>query len=405
MASPASTQTCGSANPESPAPPDASKLKITHSKTPKPLQPVETLRFGQTFSDHMIVANYDPETGWSAPEIKPHGPITLDPSCSCFQYGGNVFEGMKAYLGPDGKARLFRPDLNMRRLERSCARLALPPIDGDAVLELIQRLVDLERRWIPKESGYSLYLRPTVIATKPGLGVMASDHAMLYILAMPTGPFYRVLKPVALFAVSENVRAWPGGTGGHKIAGNYSPGFLPQQTAAEKGYDHILWLFGDDRRITEAGAMNFFVVVKRDDGDGEFQFDMFDMYHLLSVEGLDLITAPLDGTILPGVTRASCLALAGDPEFQKESSLRLHPQEMVYTMSDLEKWSSEGKFLEALALGTSVIIIPCNKIGYEGKDIVLPGAGLGPVGTALRKKILDIQEGRTEWKGWGVVCP
>ncbi|KAG0703443.1 aminotransferase [Suillus ampliporus] len=368
MASPEPAQTGGSANPGSPALLDASKLKITLSKTLKPLQPIETLRFGQTFSDHMIVANHDPVTGWSAPEVKPHGPISLDPACSCFQYGGNVFEGMKAYLGPDGKARLFRPDLNMRRLERSCARLALPPIDGDVVLQLIKCLVDLERRWIPKESGYSLYIRPTVIATKPGLGVMASDHAMLYILASPTGPYFQVLKPISLLAVSENVRAWPGGTGGHKIAGNYSPGFLPQRTAAEKGYDQILWIFGNDRRITEAGAMNFFVVVKRDDGDG-----------------LDLITAPLDGTILPGVTRASCLALASDPEFQKESSLRLHPK----------KWS----------IGTAVIIGPCNRIGYEGKDIVLPGAGMGPVGTALRKKILDIQEGRTEWKGWGVVCP
>ncbi|KAJ8594395.1 branched-chain amino acid aminotransferase II [Rhizopogon salebrosus TDB-379] len=372
----------------SPAPLDASKLKITRSETLKPLQAIETLRFGKTFSDHMIVATYDPVKGWSAPEVKPHGPITLDPACSCFQYGGNVFEGMKAYLGPDGKARLFRPDMNMRRLERSIARLALPPIEGDVVLELIKRLVDIERRWIPKESGYSLYIRPTVIATRPELGVIASDHAMLYILASPTGPYFSQVKPVSLLAVSENVRAWPGGTGGHKVAGNYSPGFLPQQAATEQGYDQILWLFGEDRRITEAGAMNFFVVVKRDDEDG-----------------LDLITAPLDGTILPGVTRASCLALAGDPEFQKETSLRLHPQERVYTMSDLAKWSSEGKLLEALAIGTAVVVGPCNRIGYEGTDIIIPEPGLGPVGTALRKKILDIQEGRTEWRGWGVVCP
>ncbi|KAG1908748.1 aminotransferase [Suillus fuscotomentosus] len=385
VASPASGQTRDSANLGSPAALDASKLSMTLAKTLKPLQPIETLRFGQSFSDHMIVATYDPELGWSAPEVKPYGPITLDPQCSCFQYGGNVFEGMKAYLGPDGKARLFRPDMNMRRMEKSCARLALPPIDGDVVLELIKRLVNVERRWIPKESGYSLYIRPTVIATRPGLGVTASDHAILYILASPTGPYFA--KPVSLLAVSENVRAWPGGTGGHKVAGNYSPGFLPQRAAAEKGYDQILWLFGEDRRVTEAGAMNFFVVVKRDDEDG-----------------VDLITAPLDGTILPGVTRASCLALASDPEFHKEISVRLHPQEMVYTMSDLAKWSSEGKLLEALVIGTAVIVGPCNRIGYEGKDIVIPGDGMGPVGTAIRKKILDIQEGRTEWKGWGVVC-
>ncbi|KAG2092664.1 aminotransferase [Suillus discolor] len=370
-------QTGDSLNPGSPVALDASKLKITLAQTLKPLQPIETLRFGQTFSDHMVVATHDPEKGWSAPELKPYGPITLDPQCSCFQYGGNVFEGMKAYLGPDGKARLFRPDMNMRRLEKSCARLALPPIDGDAVLELIKRLVDVDKRWIPKESGYSLYIRPTVIGTRPGLGLTPSDHAMLYVIASPTGPYFA--KPISLLAVSENVRAWPGGTGGHKVASNYSPGFLPQRTAVEKGYDQILWLFGDDRRVTEAGVMNFFVVVKRDDEDG-----------------VDLITAPLDGTILPGVTRASCLALASDPEFHQEISMRLHPQEMVYTMSDLAKWSSEGKLLEALAIGTVAIVGPCDRIGYEGKDIVIPGDGLGP--------ILDIQEGRTEWKGWGVVC-
>ncbi|KAG1849325.1 aminotransferase [Suillus tomentosus] len=385
VTSPAPDQTGDSPNSGSPAALDASKLKITLAKTLKPLEPIETLCFGQTFSDHMVVATHDPEKGWSAPEVKPYGPITLDPQCSCFQYGGNIFEGMKAYLGPDDKIRLFRPDMNMRRMERSCARLALPTIDGDAVLELIKCLVNLDRRWIPKESGYSLYIRPTVIGTRPGLGLTASDHAMLYVIASPTGPYFA--KPISLLAVSENVRAWPGGTGGDKVAGNYSPGFLPQRTAAEKGYDQILWLFGDDRRVTEAGAMNFFVVVKRDDEDG-----------------VDLITAPLDGTILPGVTRASCLALAGDPEFHKEISMRLHPQEMVYTMRDLAKWSSEGKLLEALAIGTAAIVGHCDRIGYEGKDIVIPGDGMGPVGTAIRKKILDIQEGRTEWKGWGVVC-
>ncbi|KAG2053901.1 branched-chain amino acid aminotransferase II [Suillus hirtellus] len=385
VTSPAPDQTGDYPNSGSPAALDASKLKITLAKTLKPLEPIETLCFGQTFSDHMVVATHDPEKGWSAPEIKPYGPITLDPQCSCFQYGGNIFEGMKAYLGPDDKIRLFRPDMNMRRLERSCARLALPPIDGDAVLELIKCLVNIDKRWIPKESGYSLYIRPTVIGTRPGLGLTASDHAMLYVIASPAGPYFA--KPISLLAVSENVRAWPGGTGGHKVAGNYSPGFLPQRTAAEKGYDQILWLFGDDRRVTEAGVMNFFVVVKRDDEDG-----------------VDLVTAPLDGTILPGVTRASCLALASDPEFHKEISMRLHPQEMVYTMSDLATWSSEGKLLEALAIGTVAIVGPCHRIGYEGKDIVIPGDGLGPVGTAIRKKILDIQEGRTEWKGWGVVC-
>ncbi|KAF9221275.1 branched-chain amino acid aminotransferase II [Gyrodon lividus] len=343
-----------------------------------------------TFTDHMAVATFDPSTGWSDPEIKPYAPLALDPASSCFQYCSNIFEGMKAYLGPDGKARLFRPELNMRRFERSAARLALPPIDGDGCLELIKRLVHTEKRWIPSLQGYSLYIRPTVIGTRPALGVTASDHAMLYVIASPCGPYFpQGLRPVSLLAISDKVRAWPGGTGGHKVGGNYSPGFLPQRVAAKQGYDQVLWLFGEEKRVTEAGAMNFFVVLTRDDGDG-----------------YDLITAPLDGTILPGVTRASCLALGSDPAFNEATGLNLHPTERPYTMQDLVEWSSQGKLAEALCIGTAAIVAAVNKIGYEGKDISVREyeVGLGPVGMALREKILAIQEGREEYEGWSVVC-
>ncbi|KIJ14842.1 branched-chain-amino-acid transaminase [Paxillus involutus ATCC 200175] len=369
---------------------DISRLSVSLTESPKALLAPETLRFGMTFTDHMAVATYDPSTGWSNPEIKPYAPLTLDPASSCFQYCSNVFEGMKAYLGPDGKARLFRPELNMRRLERSAARLALPPIDGDGTLELIKRLVLTEKRWIPTLQGYSLYLRPTIIGTRPSLGVAASDHSMLYVIASPCGPYFpQGLRPVSLLAVSDKVRAWPGGTGGYKVGGNYSPGFLPQRVAAKQGYDQVLWLFGEEKRVTEAGAMNFFVVVARDDGDGH-----------------DFITAPLDGTILPGVTRASCLALASDPAFNNTAGLNLHPVERTYTIQDLVQWSSQGKLMEALCIGTAAIVAAVNKIGYEGRDVSVPEheAGLGPVGMALREKILAIQDGREEYEGWSVVC-
>ncbi|KAH7884084.1 aminotransferase [Phlebopus sp. FC_14] len=369
---------------------DISKITIRLTDSPKDLAAPESLKFGTIFTDHMAITSFEPSKGWSAPEIKPYAPLSLDPASSCFQYSSNVFEGMKAYLGSDGKVRLFRPDLNVRRLERSAARLALPAFNGDAVLELIKRLVTIEKRWIPSISGHSLYIRPTIIGTQPVLRVAASDHAVLFVITSPCGPYFpQGLRPVSLLAVGENVRAWPGGTGGHKVGGNYSPGFLPQIIAGNQGYDQVLWLFGEDRRVTEAGGMNFFVIVKRDDGDG-----------------LDLITAPLDGTILPGVTRASILELAEDPDFQKEASLRLHPVERIFTMSDLAHWSSEGKLMEALCIGTAVVVAAVDKIGFEGKTIPLPAyeAGLGPVGMAMRKKILAIQEGRDEYKGWSVVC-
>ncbi|KIJ14843.1 branched-chain-amino-acid transaminase [Paxillus involutus ATCC 200175] len=391
---------------------DISKLSVTLTESPKPLLPPEVirLRFGTTFTDHMAIATYDPSTGWSNPEIKPYAPLMLDPSSSCLQISSSVLEGMKAYLGPDGKARLFRPELNMRRLERSAARLALPPVDGDGTLELIKRLVETEKRWIPTLQGYSLYIRPTIIGTQPGLGLLPSEHAMLCIIASPCGPYFpQGLRPISLLAISETVRAWPGGTGAHKICGNYSPGLVPQRAAAKQGYDQVLWLFGEEKRVTEAGVMHFCVVVTRDDGNGE----SFDCLHgryvgggINLVEGCDFITAPLDGMIIPGVTRASCLALVSDPAFNEAAGLNLHPVERTYTIQDLVEWSSQGKLMEALCIGTAAIVVAVNKIGYEGKDVEVPEheAGLGPVGMALREKILAIQEGREEYEGWSVVC-
>ncbi|KDQ51334.1 hypothetical protein JAAARDRAFT_140434 [Jaapia argillacea MUCL 33604] len=402
----------------------ASKLKITLAETLKPLVPVEDLQFGQTMTDHMMVATYDPINGWSAPEIKPYGPLTLDPASSCFQYCPNVFEGMKAYMGPDGKARLFRPQLNMARMEMSAARVALPLFNSSALLTLIKKLVAIERRWIPTAKGCSLYIRPTIIGTRAALGVAASDHATLYILCSPTGPYFRSPPPslslptqkpnktVSLLAVSENVRSWPGGTGGFKLGLNYAPGFAVQKVAAEKGYAQVLWLLPEvgeggkvEMKVTEAGAMNFFVVVKRDDG------------------GMDVITPPLDGTILPGLTRASVLSLCRAHTSSPSSSpslpslppsLNLHIHERPLTMTQLLSYSSSGTLLEAFGVGTAVIVAPIGKIGYqeEGKVgetvIELPvwesEGGLGVVGEALWERIVGIQEGRVEWEGWSVVC-
>lgn len=369
---------------------DATKLKVTLAHTLKPVPASESLVFGQVMTDHMLVANFDPKSGWSAPEIKPYAPLSLDPASSCLHYSTNVFEGMKAYVGPDGAARLFRPDLNMARLARSAARVVLPPFDEQALLTLIKKLVKIDSRWIPKPQGYSLYIRPTIIGTRPSIGVAASDSAMLFIILTPTGPYFRTPAALSLLAVSQSVRSWPGGTGGHKLGANYVPTFLPQQIAANQGYQQCLWLLGDN--VTEAGSMNLFVVLKRDDGD------------------MDLVTPPLDGTILPGITRASCLALAAAHPlktlFPNIPNIRLHTHERPFTIREIAKWNAEGILLEAFGAGTAVIIAPVGIIGFEGRNIMLPQhkGAYGPVSRALWERIVDIQEGKVEWEGWSVTC-
>lgn len=375
---------------------DASKLKITRcdSDKLKAIPPPESLVFGQITTDYMLTVSYDPESGWSAPEIKPYGPLVLDPISSCFQYCPNVFEGMKAYMGPDGKPRLFRPEMNMARMKKSIERVALPSLDTNELLKLIKILVQLESRWIPTLKGYSLYVRPTMIGTRPSLGVAASDHALLYIVCSPTGPYFRTgPKALSILAVGEHVRSWPGGTGQYKLSLNYAPTFMPQREAAQLGYEQILWLFGDDAQITEAGAMNFFVVVKRDDGD------------------LDVITPALDGTILPGVTRDSTLSLlAAHPSKTSlpniPNTLKLYAHERKVTMSELVAWANDGKLVESFGVGTAVIVGGIGRIGYQGKDVVFPKyeGGLGPIGAALYQRITDIQEGRVEWEHWSAVC-
>ncbi|RDB20773.1 Branched-chain-amino-acid aminotransferase, mitochondrial [Hypsizygus marmoreus] len=377
------------------APLDPYKLIVNLSKNLKALPITDDAHFGEIKTDHMLVINYEPTTGWSAPEIKPYGPLSLDPACSCFHYCPNVFEGMKAYIGPNGEPRLFWPHKNMERLARSAERVALPPFDTDALLVLVKRLITVEARWIPSKPGHSLYVRPTIIGTRPMLGVAASDSAMIYVILSPVGRYFNGdAKGIPILAVGHSVRSWPGGTGGHKLGLNYAPGLLPQRIAEKQGYSQILWLFGEDSRITEASGMNFFVVVQSDDGD------------------LDIITPPLDGMILPGLTRASCLELL-DAHTQGKTvlpnipaSTRLHTHERVLTMHELVAWSAEGKLLEAFCVGTAVVVAPVGRIGFEGKDVVLPteDAGLGLVGKALWERVVDIQSGRVPWEDWSVTC-
>ncbi|KAF7371313.1 Branched-chain-amino-acid aminotransferase [Mycena sanguinolenta] len=423
----------GNGNAHPIAPLDASRLKIQLAKTLKPIPAPGTYQFGDIHTDHMLIMAYHPLSGWSAPEIKPYGPIPIDPASNCLQYASNVFEGMKAILDPQGKPRLFRPKDNMERLRQSAARMALPTFDPDALLTCISKLVAIESR---------LYIRPTMMGTKPSIKVGASDHAILYTIVTPVGPYFTPTSAsasappttggaVSLLAVSDHVRSWPGGTGGFKLGLNYSPGFVPQKAAAALGYDQVLWLLntGDGRKlITEAGAMNFFAVVKRGDG------------------GMTIVTPPLDGTILPGITRDSTLQLL---RAYAQGSLALPPlpspppapvviEERELALGELTEHAAAGTLLECFGTGTAVLVVGIERIGEvvvdaklstEAEDVaavaeskenaanggktkgngtfditMTSGRGLGPMGRALWDKLLAIKEGREDFAGWAVLC-
>ncbi|KAJ9075037.1 branched-chain-amino-acid transaminase bat2 [Entomophthora muscae] len=365
----------------SPAPLSASSISIQKTDSPKPLVPNSQLLFGKTFTDHMLAIRWTHEGGWQTPEIKPYGNISLDPAALVLHYGLECFEGMKAYKGKNGEIRLFRPEMNLKRMNLSAKRLTLPAFDEAEFLKCIEQLLKIEERWIPQEKGYSLYLRPTFIATQPSLGVTSSNEALLYVICCPVGPYYPTgFKAVSLYATREYVRAWPGGTGNMKLGGNYAPGLVAQKLAADNECQQNLWIFGEEDKITEVGTMNLFVHLKTKEGETV------------------LISPPLDGTILPGVTRYSILDLA-----RQWDEFKVLEREI--TMHEVCEAVQEGRVIEMFGAGTACIVSPIKKILYDGKHIDIPldpnnsEAQAGPLATRFFETILDIQGGdvKSEW--------
>lgn len=316
--------------------------------------------------------------------IRPHGPLSIDPAASSLHYGLQGFEGMKAYIDASGNIRLFRPDMNMKRIKTTAKRLLLPQIDEEQALLCLNELLRIDKDWIPNKRGYSLYLRPTIISTTPFLGVAPPTDAKFYIIASPVGPYYPTgFAPVKLLADPKYVRAWPGGTGNIKCGGNYAMSIGPAQEAAQKGYQQLLWLFGEDHQCTEVGTMNqFWYWVSPVDGEKE------------------LVTAPLDGTILPGVTRDSIIRLA--------KSWGIRVREEHYTINDVLSAIKDGRMIEAFGSGTAAIVSPVSAVGYEGVDHQIPLSPNNPAQQAgdLTKKIadtlMDIQYGTVPHE-WSVV--
>lgn len=359
-------------------------MTIERTRHPKTKEPYEQLVFGRSFTDHMLEVDWSLEGGWGVPRIVPYHDLAISPASSSLHYAIQCFEGMKAYLDAENRIRLFRPEKNMQRMVASCARLALPTFDGNELIKAMGTLLKLEKDWIPNQRGYSLYIRPTCISTDRTLGVAPPKSARLFVILSPVGPYYREgFNPVKLLADDVHVRAWVGGSGGFKLGANYGPTIMPQLEAMRKGYSQVLWLYGNEKFVSEVGTMNFFVLWKNKQGQRE------------------LITAPLDdGTILPGVVRDSILAVA-----RQDHSKEMVISERTYTMAELAEALTEGRVEEAFGAGTAAIVSPVKLIHFAGRDYnvpIDPTLNAGKFTKVLCDKIMDIQYGRAP-SPWSVV--
>jgi len=323
------------------------------------------LGFGRIFTDRMFIAEWRPERGWYDARIEPYGPFTLDPAALVFHYAQEIFEGLKAYKWPDGSIALFRPEMNARRFNLSAERLCMPTVPEELFLAGIERLVSLEREWVPASEGTSLYIRPTMIAVEPVLGVKPADHYYFYVILSPVGAYYATgFNPVRIMVEDSFVRAVSGGTGEAKTGGNYAASLKAGLEAKKKGYEQVLWLDGVHRRyIEEVGAMNMFFAY-----------------------GDTVVTAPLEGSILHGVTRDSVLQLASSLGF-KVAERKLAIDEL---MGDLRS----GTITEAFGSGTAAVITPVGALCYRDECLTIGGGGVGTLTRTLYDTLTGIQYGK-----------
>lgn len=330
--------------------------------------------FGRVFTEHMVTISWNAKDGWHDAELVPYGPLSLDPASMVFHYGQEIFEGLKAYQQPDGGISLFRPATNAARFRASARRLALPELPEELFLESIKVLVNQDHEWVPTKAGESLYLRPFLIADEVGLGVRPSNSARYVLIASPVGPFFKSgIKPVTVWISTEYVRAAPGGTGAAKCGGNYAASLVAQAQAAEKGCDQVVWLDAVERKwIEEMGGMNLYFVK----GSGT---------------NATVMTPALTGTLLPGVTRDSLLAVASDLGYKVEEG-KLSAQQW-------QEGVASGEITEVFACGTAAVITPVGAAKSAQGEWAQPKEN--PITMQLRETLLGIQNGTLPDKhGW-----
>lgn len=338
---------------------------ITKTSNKKSKPNANDLAFGRVFTDHMFILDYNEEEGWHDGRIIPYQPIALDPAAMVYHYGQTVFEGLKAYLTDDGEVNLFRPEKNIKRLNRSNQRMCIPLIDEALALQAIKELVKLEADWVPNAPGTSLYIRPYVISTEPYLGVAPSKQYKFIIILSPVGAYYKEgINPVKIAVENEYVRAVKGGTGEAKTAGNYASSLKAQELVADQGYAQVLWLDGLEKQyIEEVGSMNVFFKI-----DGE------------------VITPALNGSILEGVTRNSVIQLLKHWE--------IPITERKISMDEIYQAHQAGKLEEAFGAGTAAVISPIGMLAWNQQKLEINHGQTGDISKKLYDTLTGIQYGK-----------
>ena len=328
--------------------------------------------FGTRFTDHMITIDWTEGQGWHDATVAPYGPIALDPAAAVLHYAQEIFEGLKAYRLADGGTALFRPEANAARFNASAERLAMPALPEELFVEAIRQLVAADHAWFPTVEGGSLYLRPFMIATEAFLGVRPAKQYKFIVIASPAGNYFKSGAPAVSIWVSDYTRAAPGGTGAAKCGGNYAASLVPTAEAFSRGHDQVLFLDAAEHRwIEELGGMNLFFVF----ADGT------------------ILTPPLGGTILPGITRNSILTLA------REEGLTV--REDRYSLEQWRADAASGALVETFACGTAAVVTPVGKVASRTDEFVIGSGGPGQLTGKLKSRLTAIQRGEAgDPHGW-----
>ena len=334
---------------------------IIRNENPKPKPDPKDIGFAKYFTDHMFFMEYDEEQGWHDARIMPYGPLSLDPAATTLHYAQEAFEGLKAYKNPEGKVNLFRPDMNAARMRRTCERMCIPEIDEDLFVSAVEELVKLDQDWIPDLPGTSLYIRPFVISPELNLAPVAAKSYWFIIILTPVTPYHS--KVSHILVEDEYIRAAVGGTGFAKCGGNYAGALRANVKAAKYHCDDVLWLDAKEHKyIEEVGTSNAFFVI-----DGK------------------VVTSPLTGSILPGVTRDSVIRML--EKWGVEVDQRRLPVEEAIEAA------KSGRMTEAWASGTACVIAPMGLLNYKGEDYPINGEQVGPLSKKLYDTLYGMQTG------------